>query len=247
MHARLIPARNSFKYGIYYIALPLSKLADCDIAQDRYGLISFYCKDHGLCDGSPLWPWAQKILNIYGMTEADGEIVLVTMPRVLGYVFNPVSFWLCLDRSQNIRAVICEVHNTFGERHSYLCAHTDHRPIIEGYSISAQKLFHVSPFLEREGHYEFRFDISEKKFGAWIDYFDGAGNKTLVTALAGHFSPLNARTLRSAFWGYPLVTLKAIAMIHWQALRIIIKGIKYVPKPSQNATSVSAADNITEI
>ncbi len=247
MHARLRPKRNVFKYGIYYIALPLSRLAACEIAQERFALTSFYRQDHGPCDGSDLLPWAQEILKRYGMTQADGEIVLVTMPRVLGYVFNPVSFWLCYDKNHNIRAIICEVHNTFGERHSYLCAHADQRPITSAQTMKAQKIFHVSPFLEREGDYQFRFDVSAGKCGVWIDYFDAAGNKMLVTALTGNFSPLRAPALRRVFWRYPLVTFKAMTLIHWQALKIITKGIKYVPKPLQNTARVSAAHDITEI
>lgn len=245
MHARLIPKRNVFKYGIYYVALPLSNLAACDISQERYGLTSFYNKDHGPCDGSPLLPWALEILEKYGMAEADGEIVLVTMPRILGYVFNPVSFWLCYDKNQNIRAIICEVHNTFGERHSYLCARADHQPITSQDCLITQKIFHVSPFLEREGHYEFKFSISETKFGAWIDYYDNAERKTLVTALAGDFLPLNAAGLRRAFWRYPLVTLKAVWLIHWQALKIISKGIKYISKPLQKKERITVTENIT--
>lgn len=247
MHARLIPARNAFKYAIYYIALPLSNLAACGIAQERFGLMSFYNIDHGPCDGSPLLPWAKDILGKYGIEEADGEIVLVCMPRILGYVFNPVSFWLCYDKNQNIRAVICEVHNTFGERHSYLCARDDRQPITDKDRLTAHKIFHVSPFLKREGHYEFVFDIKDQKFKAWIDYFDGAGSKMLLTSLTGVFLPLSASTMRRAFWRHPLVTLKSIALIHWQAIKIISKGIRYVPKPAQKEEQVSATLNITKI
>jgi DUF1365 family protein len=247
MHTRLIPKRNAFKYGIYYIALPLSKLAENNIAQERFALSSFYNIDHGPLDGSPLLPWAREILDNYGITEASGDITLICMPRILGYVFNPISFWLCYDKEENIRAIICEVHNTYGEQHSYICAREDHQPITDKDHLTAHKLFHVSPFLECEGNYEFSFNINNEKFGAWIDYFDASGQKTLITSLTGDFSDLTAASLNSAFWKYPLVTIKAVILIHWQAVKIIAKGIKHIKRPQQKAQRVSATRNITNI
>ena len=247
MHARLLPARNSFKYGIYYLALPLSELEQSDIARDRFSLTSFYGKDHGPRNGDDLLSWARYVLFTHGVTAADGEIVLVCMPRILGYVFNPVSFWICYDKNQAIRAVICEVRNTFGENHSYLCAHEDGRPIDPQDLLSAQKIFHVSPFLKREGHYQFRFDITDNKFGVWIDYYDGAGEKILITALCGNFMMLTKSSLRRAFWKHPLVTLKAIYLIHWQAIKLLGRGVKYIPKPLQKKERMSATGNITKI
>src|SRR6202012_458830 len=92
---------------------------------DRFGLLSFYNRDHGDRSGSDLASWARAVLHSAKVTNADGEIVLITLPRVLGYTFNPVSFWLCHDKTGDLRAVICEVNNTFGETHSYICAHPD--------------------------------------------------------------------------------------------------------------------------
>ena len=120
MHGRLFPKRNSFTYGIYYLSLPLSKLKNLPISYNRFGPLSFYDRDHGHCDGSTLENWARDILKTYNITKADGEMTLICMPRVFGYVFNPVSFWLCRDKDQKLRAVLCEVHNTFGQRHTYI-------------------------------------------------------------------------------------------------------------------------------
>ncbi len=247
MHARLFPKENKFRYGIYYISLPLSKLGAMPIACNRFAPLSFYERDHGACDGTALEPWARDILQSYGINKADGEITLICMPRVLGYVFNPVSFWLCHDKEGKVRAIICEVHNTFGERHSYLCAHPDQRPIAEKDVLEGEKIFHVSPFLEREGHYTFRFDLREGKFSAWIDFYDAQGKKKLITSLIGDAQAMNKTTLRRAFWAYPLVTFKAIILIHWQALKIIAKGIKYIPKPLQKQEKVSAMRNLTKL
>lgn len=251
MHARLFPKINRFIYGIYYLALPLKRLPDCKIPQERWAPASFYRKDHGPCDGSDLYAWAQKILRTYGIDTVDGEIMLVCLPRIFGYVFNPVSFWLCYGPQNTLRAIICEVHNTFGQRHSYLCARPDHGPITAQDLLKTEKIFHVSPFLESEGHYEFTFDISAERFSVWIDYFDKNKNKKLLTSLIGSYTPLTKPSLRSMLWKYPLVTFKAISLIHWQALKLIAKGIKYIPKPRQKPERLSATqniiDNITEI
>ena len=247
MHGRLFPKRNRFSYKIYYLAFPLSQIGNLPIAHNRFALLSFYDRDHGRCDGSSLEDWAREILAGYNIKEADGEIKLVCMPRVLGYVFNPVSFWLCYDKQKSLRAVLCEVHNTFGERHTYLCAHEDHRPLTSRDILRGKKLFHVSPLLKREGYYEFRFDARSEKFGIWIDFFHGGCKRQLVTSLTGSLQPMNAETLRKAFWLYPLVTFKAIALIHWQALRLLVKGVKYCPKPQQKREHISATDNLAKM
>ena len=248
MHGRLFPKKNAFNYSIYYLCLPLSQLYNLPISSSRFSSLSFQEADHGACDGSPLEPWARQILKDYNLSSVtDGDILLICMPRVLGYVFNPVSFWLCFDRDQNIRAVLCEVHNTFGERHTYLCAHADHRPIQPDDILTAQKVFHVSPLLKREGHYTFRFVIQSGQFGVWIDYYDGQGAKQLVTYLKGSLSAMTRHSLRRVFWAYPLITLKAITLIHWQAAKLLAKGVRYVKRPPQMPEKVSTSHNLTKI
>lgn len=247
MHGRLFPKRNNFTYSIYYLSLPLSKIKNLPIAYNRFAPLSFYDRDHGLCDGSDLDSWARDILSDYGFDKADGEITLVCMPRIMGYTFNPVSFWLCCDKEGSLRAVLCEVHNTFGERHTYLCAHEDHGSINAKDVLKGEKLFHVSPLLKREGHYTFRFDYREDKFAVLIDFFDADGQKQLVTSLIGDFEPMNKTTLRKAFRSYPLVTFKAITLIHWQALKLLIKGIKYVSRPVQKPEHISTTRNLTKM
>ena len=246
MHGRLFPKRNSFTYGIYYLTLPLSQLKSMAISYNQFAPLSFYDRDHGECNGRDLESWARNILQDYGI-NVDGEITLVCMPRVLGYVFNPVSFWLCHDKGNNLRAVLCEVHNTFGERHTYLCAHEDHRAITSNDILKGNKIFHVSPLLKREGFYEFRFDVRDNKFAVWIDYFDGEGQKQLVTSLIGNFETMTKSSLRKAFWTYPLVTFKAITLIHWQALKLLVKGIKYIPRPTQMQERISTTRNLTKM
>lgn len=251
MHKRLFPKVNSFTYGVYYLALPLSKLSDKitteNLAINKFGVLSFYEKDYGEKDGSNPDQWIRAILKKHGLDHITNEVMLISMPRVLGYVFNPVSFWICLDKKGNLRAVLCEVNNTFGETHSYLCTHDKGKSIKSDDWLEAKKLFHVSPFLKREGHYKFRFDLKEKKLGIWIDFYNEEGKKQLITSLIGNLKPLTKTNLRKSFWKHPLVTLKTIFLIHWQALKIISKGIKYIPKPNQIKQKLSKSRNIKKM
>lgn len=246
MHKRLFPKVNSFTYNIYYLALNLMNAAPLPIARNKFAALSYFDKDHGACDGSDLTLWAKNILESYKIDAADGDIVLIAMPRILGYVFNPVSFWLCLDKHRQLRAVICEVNNTFGERHSYICVKPDQSPILKDDVISGEKLFHVSPFLKREGTYRFRFRYEENRFGAFIDFYNDEGHKQLITYLDGDLENLTKATARKAFWSNPLVTFRAVYLIHWQALKLVLKKITYIKKPEQLPDKHSLSNNLTK-
>lgn len=244
MHKRLFPKVNSFTYGVYYVAIPLDKLnkepsASLDISLNKYATLSFYEKDHGNRDGKNLENWLRNILKDNGINDCIKSITLVCMPRVFGYSFNPVSFWLCLDKSEKLIAVLCEVNNTFDESHSYLCYHTDLREITAEDYLAAKKLFHVSPFLKREGNYQFRFSFAEKKLGIWIDFYDTDGKKQLITSLIGKLEPLTKHNLSKAFLKHPLVTFKTIFLIYWQAVKLTAKGVKYITKPEQVRAKLS--------
>lgn len=233
MHQRLLPRRNGFRYGVYYLALAITDtppvLPHCWLT--RLGLLSFHSKDHGYRDERSLRQWIEDCMAEHSLPSPE-KVVLVCMPRVLGYVFNPVSFWLCQDSQNRLRAVVCEVNNTFGETHCYVCAHAEGREITTEDWLKAEKLFHVSPFLEREGEYKFCFHLSEEKCDIRIDYSHQSGSQ-LATRVWGNWSALSGASLTSVFLRYPLVTLKTIGLIHYQALKIALKGIRYIPKPKQ--------------
>ncbi len=245
MHKRLFPRLNKFKYNVYYLNLDIAHLNEMWLPYNKWGLQSFYDKDHGARDGSNLEKWARDILDQHKIKDV-AVIRLIAMPRILGYVFNPVSFWLCLDEDGQLRAVIYEVNNTFGERHCYVCAHKNSAVIQKDDVLTAQKLFHVSPFLEREGHYEFRIDYSSDKFGVWIDFFDASGAKKLMTALTGDHVDMTKKLLRKAFWRIPFVTVKSIMLIHWQAIKLLSKKIKYIGKPHQKDVRLSTSKNLID-
>ncbi len=241
VHKRLFPKKNAFHYGVYYLALPLPA------APVPGRLASFHRADVGKRDGSDPTPWVRAILADYNLAQKTQHIILVTMPRILGYVFNPVSFYLCLDNNSALIAVVCEVHNTFSEQHNYLCANPDHSPISAEQWLEAEKIFHVSPFLQRNGTYKFRFDYRQDKLAICIDYYDAQEKKQLITSLTGSLTPLTAKALRSAFWRQPLVAVKAITLIHWQALKLLINGIRYIAKPRQLSPRTSATRNLSKM
>jgi uncharacterized protein len=231
MHERHAPARNRFAYAMFTLRLPLSQLHDMRVPLlgiNRWNLMSVHECDHGPRDGSPLLPWVREQLARHGLADiADGEVLLQTLPRLFGYVFNPVSFWFCHDKSGGLRAVLAEVSNTFGEHHDYLVAHVDGRVIGPDDQLMARKLFHVSPFLPVRGEYAFRFRLRGGHGFVAIDYFD-AGEKVLTTRLSGRITRLSGRSLLLAWLRCPLLTFGVIARIHWQALRLLIKRVPFL-------------------
>ena len=235
-HTRLRPARNAFAYATYYVRLPVRSMgADgfgCALfSRNRFNLLSFRDADHG--DGSGnLAGWIGAMLAREGVHGADGEIWLQTMPRVLGFVFNPVSFWFCHRADGALRAVLVDVRNTFGERHFYLLdTGTD---IVNGSELTARKVFHVSPFCKVEGGYRFRFTRVQRVAGehtlACIDYDDASG-PLLTTSLSGIAAPIAAGTVARAFFGYPLMTAGVVVRIHLQALRLWLRRVPFFSKP----------------
>lgn len=240
MHRRLRPKENAFVYPVMYFARTVGQNPQTRLLKtNRPWLYGFYEKDHGPRDGSPLLPWIRGVLAEYGLAEiADGEVVLVAHPRMLGFVFNPVSFWLCFDKERRLRAVLAAVNNTFGDRHSYLIAHEDGRPIEGENVLEAKKLFHVSPFLPIEGKYYFRFQVTDRALGIRIDYEDSAG-LMLQTALTGVLKPLTDRALALHFLGAPLMTFGVLWRIHYQALKLWFKKARFYKRPEPPTEIIS--------
>jgi uncharacterized protein len=242
MHRRTRPTLNAFRYPAFCLRLPLSRLHDLEasgVRCNRRGLVSFHERDHGPRDGTPLAVWVRQLLAREGII-ADGEIVLHAFPRMLGYVFNPVTFWVCHDAAGGVRAVLAEVSNTFGETHRYLLAHADGRPLASGETLVARKRFHVSPFCPVRGHYAFRFRFGDDRWLARVDYFDGEGGPAplLETSISGSVQPLPAHAA-SLFLRYRWFTLGVVTRIHWQAAKLWWRRVPFFSKPAPPGASLS--------
>ena len=228
-HRRLRPAANAFAYRTYFLLLPMRALRtapDPALARNRFGLIGFHDRDHG-DGGDDALAWVEALLRAEGVHDADGEVWLQTYPRVLGYVFKPVSFWYCHRRDGSLAAILAEVNNTFGERHVYLLAGPD---LVWGRELRARKVFHVSPFCEVRGDYRFRFLRTADRIVARVDHDDDRG-PLLLTSVGGELAPLTPRRIRQAFWRVPMMSFGVIARIHWQALRLAVKRVPFFTKP----------------
>ena len=236
MHRRLRPAANAFNYPTYFLMLPMRSLhqnGSGALAHNRRGALSFFDRDHG-DGGDNALAWLDALLLKEGVEDAGGEVWLHTYPRVLGYAFKPVSFWYCHRPDGRLRAIVVEVNNTFGERHCYLLDEPQY-----GQELSADKVFHVSPFCTLAGGYRFRFMHSSqggvRKTVARIDYHDRLDDSTagplLQTSVSGTLEPVTPASLRKALWRYPAMTLGVMARIHWQAFRLWRKKVPFISKP----------------
>ncbi len=238
-HGRKGAVRNAFRYSIDYVLLDGEGPVEAPrlFGRNRRGLASLHDIDHG---GPPHdgigAPWVRQVLDSYQL-PSPARIELLAQPRILGHVFNPVSFWLCRDAEGGLRQVIAEVSNTFGDRHSYLCHKADNSLIEASDRLHATKVFHVSPFQQVEGGYEFRFDLREDHIGIWIDMSGGDGG--VVATLVGPCRPLTNRGLLGAMLRRPFGSRRVLALIHWQALKLWWKGAKFRTRPEPPEQDVS--------
>jgi DUF1365 family protein len=245
LHERLRPARHRFVYPVFCVRCDLARLDTLDswwFGIDRWRPLSLYARDYGPCDGSDLLVWIRGKLAAANI-EADGAIWLQTFPRLFGYAFNPVSFWLCHDRDGQLRALLAEVRNTFGARHAYLLTATDNGPIDSHTRLHCRKALHVSPFCAVEGHYAFRLHENERGSSISIDYHDAQG-LLIRTAVAMKKLPLTRNNAMRALARQPLLTVGVVARIHFQALLLWLKKVPFYGK--QPPASTSSRTIITE-
>lgn len=235
-HGRRGAVDNAFRYAVDYVIFdPETPPEGLRLfRRNRRGLMAVQDRDHGGPVGQGRGAaFVREALAAESIAIPGLRLELLTQPRIFGHAFNPVSFWFARDAAGDLRAALAEVNNTFGDRHYYLCTLPDLAPITRSDTISARKVFHVSPFQGVEGGYTFRFDITEEKFGVWIDY--RAGENGLYATLTGHRAPLTDRALLGAVargW-------RVLALIHWQAFKLFLKGAPYkarVAPPSQEVT-----------
>ena len=238
-HGRRGAINNAFRYSVDYVLLN----AEADVktpflfGRNRRGITSLHDLDHGGAPGHGRGAaWVRDVLAQHQVRDV-ARIDLLAQPRVLGHVFNPVSFWLCYRGDGVLIAVISEVTNTFGDRHSYLCAHSDHSEILPTDTLTATKIFHVSPFQPVEGGYKFRFDITAERIGLWIDY--NRPNGGLIATLTGKRKELTSASILRSLISRPFGARRVLALIHWQALKLWFKGAVYRTRPPAPAKEVS--------
>jgi DUF1365 family protein len=235
MHRRLRPRAHQLNYRVFWLLLDLAEIDGLDqrlrlFSRNRFNLLSFFDRDHGDGSGAALRPQIEAFLRRAGIDIGDGPIRLLTMPRVLGYVFNPISLDYCHDADGRLAAMVYEVTSTFGVRHAYVIpvpeADQESGLIRQG----AAKALYVSPFMGMEMDYAFRGHTPAGRLDLAIDGRDAEG--LLITAvMSGERRPLQDQELRTAALAFPLMTLKVMAAIHWEALKLWLKGVRPTRQP----------------
>jgi len=238
-HGRQGGVANAFRYRVDYCLMDPERARGPRLfSRNRANFAALHDRDHGGPPGRGRGvAWVREVLGAHQLDRCDGPVQLLAQPRVLGHVFNPVSFWLCHGADGTLRAVIAEVSNTYGDRHCYLCHHPDQRAITRHERLAAAKIFHVSPFLPVEGGYTFRFDIRDDRVGIWIDW--RAGETRLYATLTGRRRRLTDGAILAAALRRPFGSRRVLALIHWQALKLWWKGGRWHVRPAPPAREVS--------
>jgi DUF1365 family protein len=242
MHRRTTGPGYRFDYRVFNLLVDIDRLPELDrrlklFSHNAGNLIAIHDRDHGPKDGAALRPWLSQLLAGHGIKLGRGRVLLFCIPRVFGFVFNPLSLFYCHDEAGRLIAVLCEVRNTFGEWHGYLL-HDQGRPLEYPLRRSTAKCFHVSPFLPGDGTYRFRFGEPAERFALAIRYYR-QGRLTLVATQTGERQALTDRAVAAAIARMPLMTFKVLAAIHWQALKIWLRGGKYHTRPRPPAREIT--------
>lgn len=233
MHMRLRPFGHKFRYRVFTMLLDIDCLKAAEsrlLKLDRFGVFSFQIKDHGARDGSSLREWAEEELARAGR-PVPARIMLLSMPRFLGYGFNPLSVYFCYDGEGCLESIIYEVKNTFGDQIPYVLAA---KPGSDGAARHMQeKGMYVSPFIGMEQIYRFTIRPPEERLAIRIRQGGVDGDYLIATQNGERRELTDANLLRLAF-SHPLNTVKVIAAIHWQALKLWLKGARFTRYPGES-------------
>lgn len=244
VHQRHRPRTHRLEYRVFSLLLDLDELGQLDktlrlFGHNRRALFSLLDRDHGTGDGSDLKLHILKHLRDAGIAGANGTIRLLCYPRVLGYVFNPLSVFYCYDKDEQLKAVVYEVSNTHGERHSYVIPVSAGRSPIRH---ACDKVFFVSPFLPMDCRYRFHINSPEERLHLFI-HETHQGLPILDAWFTGKRKPLTDRTLLRSALSIPLLTLKILIGIHWEAIKLWRKGIPILKHKSAPKYGVSYGEN----
>ena len=239
VHKRFKPKAHFFKYKVFSLYINLKEINKINkqipfFSYNKFNLISFYDKDHGDRDGTSLNIWVKKKLEKAGIKKDINNIYLLCYPRIFGYVFNPLSIFFVFNKSSSLIAILYEVKNTFGEQHTYIFKTKDSN-LIKNH---CYKKFHVSPFMDLNSTYNFKILKPGKKLSIIIDQRDREG-KLLFASQDGKKIELNSKNLLISYLKHPLMTFKIISAIHFEALRLWLKRIKFIKKVLKIKNNVS--------
>ena len=231
IHKRFKPKKHFFKYNVFSLFLDLDEINELDqkipfFSYNKFNILSFFDKDHGYRDGSSIKDWLIHVLQKKNISTINIKIKILCYPRIFGYVFNPLSIFFIYDADSNPIAVLYEVKNTFGEQHTYVFKiDIKHKQIFN----NCKKKFYVSPFMDLESKYFFKVLIPNERLSVIIDQRDKEG-KLLFASQDGERVKLSSKNLLISYLKHPLMTLKIISAIHYEALKLWMKGIKLVKK-----------------
>ncbi len=243
MHQRTRPMRHRLRYRVFSLLLDLDELPALAgrlrwLSLNRFNLFSIHLADHGSGDAAGPRAHVDRQLRAAGL-PTGGAIRLLAMPRILGYAFNPLSVYFCHAPAGRLQAILYEVNNTFGDRHSYLIAV---EPGADGPQAVVEqrcdKELYVSPFLGLDMHYRFRIEPPGPALSIGVQAHDAQG-PMLVARFDARRKALTDTALLAAFVTHPLLTLKVIVAIHWEALRLWLKGAQLQPRPRAPAHAVT--------
>lgn len=235
MHQRMKPFGHRFNYRVFSLMVDLDRLDEADqlsalFSVNKPNLVTFHEKDHGGEDDISLRSYADRLLSNAGLEERACRIVLVCYPRILGYVFNPISVYYAYDGDDRLTAMIYEVRNTFRERHTYVCPVSDGEMSDGGLRQTCDKIFHVSPFIPMQMRYHFRMLPPGQEI-RWRILETDAEGPLLAATFTGCQETMATATLLALTARIPFLTMKIVAGIHWEALKLWFKGAKYISRP----------------
>jgi DUF1365 family protein len=244
MHRRLRPTVHRFRYRAFWLLIDLDELPALTarlrlFSHNRFNLFALYERDHGDGSATALRVQAERHLLKAGIDSAGGPIRLLCMPRTAGYSFNPISIYFCHRPGGELAAIIYEVHNTFGERHSYV---SSVEPNVDDIRQSSRKVFHVSPFMDMDLVYDFRLTVPAERVAVGISASKG-GKPVLNAFLVGASRELTDRALLLTFLAIPLITAKVTLAIHWEALRLWLKGMRLRDRPAAQPRDITLTVN----
>ena len=241
-HTRFKPVRHFLKYKTFSLLIDLDEINLLDksigiFSHNKFNIFSFYDKDHGDRDGGNLKDWVISNLKKFRIKENITNIKLLCYPRILGYVFNPLSIFYCYEKDKLV-AIFYEVKNTFNEQHTYIFKIKNNEEIIQ----KCRKKFYVSPFMDMETFYNFKLINPNDKLSVFIKQTDADG--TILTATqTGDKKEFSFKQLAINFLKYPLMTIKIISSIHYEALLLWKKGAIYRKREVKLKNNMSFEEN----